>query len=232
MARAEAAPVRVAPEKPAPAAGAANPLVIVPDPGAKPDEAGRIKGTVYELLPAPAATASLKPLEKAKLPQDRLHRVKPGETVPSLARRYRVTPRSLMVANGLGSPSELRTGARLKVPGTFQVAYNHSKINFDVPPRVENGLPLAPFRQIFEHTGGVVVWYHDTKQVRAAAEGAEIKLQIGSKEALVNQMVIVMDREAFIDSGRTLVPISFVKKALNLTAEYDVRTGTIHLVRR
>lgn len=213
----------------APAAPGRGPLLIVPENGAKPDEAGRVRGTVYEVQTAPAERVAL--TEKV-LPKDRMHKVVKGESLLQIARRYRVTPRSLMVANGLSDARKVNAGSQLRVPGAFQVAYNNKTIKFDVPPRVENGLALAPFRQIFEHTGGVVVWYHDTKQIRASNDRAEVKLHIGSKEALVNQMVILMDREAFIDSGRTIVPIAFVRKALDLTAEYDVRTGTIHLVRK
>ncbi len=109
---------------------------------------------------------------------------------------------------------------------------NNERVAFDVSPRIENGLPIAPFRQIFEHSGGVVVWYADTKEVRGSSDKTEIMLKIGSKEALVNKMVMVMDREAFIDNGRTVVPINFMEKSLELKAEYDVKNGTIVLVKR
>jgi hypothetical protein len=78
----------------------------------------------------------------------------------------------------------------------------------------------------------VVVWDAEKQEVNAANDQSAIKIKIGSKEALVNQTVIVMDREAFLDSGRTMVPISFMEKALELKAEYDVKSGTIMLVRR
>lgn len=44
------------------------------------------------------------------------HVVRPGETLASLARRYGVTVRALMVANGLRAGHELKAGHRLTIP--------------------------------------------------------------------------------------------------------------------
>lgn len=165
-------------------------------------------------------------------PSDRKHRLAKGETLHTVARKYGVTVRSVQVANGLADGRGLRSGSILKVPGSFDVVVNNKRVAFDVPPRIENGLPITPFRQIMEYAGGVVVWDAEKQEVNAANEQSAIKIKIGSKEALVNQTVIVMDREAFLDSGRTMVPISFMEKALELKAEYDVKSGTIMLVRR
>jgi LysM repeat protein len=217
-------PVRAA--RPARVARAAAPdplIVAVVDPDATPNQAGRVPVKLYR--PKPAA---LKPVA----PKDRSYRTQRGDTIASVARKFRVSPRSIMVANGMTGGSSLRSGSVIKVPGTFDVVLNDSRVAFDVNPRVENGLSLAPFRQMFEHAGGVVVWYPDQQEVRAANPQKEVRLQIGSKEAKVNQVVVVMDREAFIDSGRTIVPVSFMEKALDLKAEYDVKTGTIILAPR
>lgn len=197
---------------------AKEPVIVVVDPNAKPDRNGKRPAQVFRL--------------RDRLPRDREHRVSKGETLDALARKYRVTSRSILVANGITSPRRLQTGATIKIPGSFNVVLNHQRVAFDVAPRVENGLPLAPFRQIFEHAGGVVVWYGETQEVRAATETKDVKVKIGSKEATVNQMVVVMEKEAFIESGRTIVPISFLEKALDLVAEYDVRSGSVHLVKK
>ncbi len=197
---------------------AKEPVIVVVDPNAKADQNGKRPAQVFRL--------------RDRMPRDREHRVAKGETLEALARKYRVTTRSILVANGITSPRRLQTGASLKIPGSFNVVLNHQRVAFDVAPRVENGLPLAPFRQIFEHAGGVVVWYGETQEVRAATESKDVKVKIGSKEATVNQMVVVMEKEAFIESGRTIVPISFLEKALDLVAEYDVRSGSVHLVKK
>ena len=118
------------------------------------------------------------------------------------------------------------------IPGTFNVAMNDGPVGFDVSPRVERGLPIAPFRQIFEHAGGVVVYYPESRSLTARKPEKEIQVKIGSKEALVNQAVVIMDRAAFVDSGRTMLPMRFITEALDMKAEYDPKTGTLYLTRK
>ena len=199
-----------------------GPIIVLVDPQAKPDKSGRKPAQVFRLN-RPAAP---------KLPTDRRYRVHSRDTLQSIARKFKVTPKSLLVANGLTEARGVRSGSIIRVPGTYDVVLNDRRVAFDVTPRVENGLALTPFRQIFEHAGGVVVWYPDSREVRAANDLREVKLQIGSKEAKVNQAVVIMDRAAFLDSGRTIVPLSFMERALDLVAEYDPKNGTVLLVRK
>lgn len=49
-------------------------------------------------------------------PAVRTHKVKLGQTLSSIARRYKVSVASLREANGLGESSHIRPGMRLKVP--------------------------------------------------------------------------------------------------------------------
>jgi LysM repeat protein len=172
----------------------------------------------------------------ARLPQSAVkghrHQVQRGDTLSGIARQYGVTPRSILVANGLTGPSELHAGRSLSIPGTFTIALNDRSVDFDVQPRVEKGIAITPFRQIFEHTGGVVRYQPAEREVQARNASKEIKLKIGSREALVNSAVILMDREAFLDSGRTMVPVKFMTEALDLQAEYDLKTGAIYLVKK
>jgi len=207
------APVRMA------RAAKPDPIVVVLDPRAKPGQDGKVTAEVFRLN-LPSAI------------QDRSHRVQKGDTLDAIARKHGVTTKSLLVANGLADGRGLRSGSVIRVPGTYDIVLNDRRVAFDVAPRIENGLALTPFRQILEHAGGVVVWNPEAREVRAATDQRDIKLRIGSKEAHVNQVVVLMDREAFLDSGRTIVPLTFMEKALDLKAEYDVKNGTVMLVRR
>ncbi len=114
--------------------------------------------------------------------------------------------------------------SRLK---TFDIAFDNSQIAFDVPPRVENGLPLAPFRAIFEHSGGSVKWFGESKTVRAINNSKEIEIHIGENEATVNNQKVKMDAKAYIDRGRTIVPLSFVRDAMDVKVSYDAKTGHV-----
>ncbi|MCW3054712.1 MAG: Copper amine oxidase N-terminal domain [Chthonomonadales bacterium] len=110
---------------------------------------------------------------------------------------------------------------------TFDVAFDNTQIAFDVPPRIENGMPLAPFRAIFEHSGGTVKWYGESKTVRAINNSKEIEIHIGDKEAMVNNEKVKLDAKAYIDRGRTIVPLSFVKDAMDVKVTYDAKTGHV-----
>ncbi len=110
-----------------------------------------------------------------------------------------------------------------------QVAFDGEKIAFDVAPRVEAGMPVAPFRQIFEHTGGKVSWANDTKTMRAVNSDREIVIGVGRTSATVNGEKVSLGRAASLDRGRTIVPLNFVGKALNVDVKYDPATGRLSI---
>jgi Copper amine oxidase N-terminal domain len=140
-----------------------------------------------------------------------------------------VTPRS--------TPSAPRTSSALKpvfssnlgaeLTKKLMVAFDGSAISFDVEPRIEAGIPLAPFRQIFEHTGGQVMWAPDAKTVRALNADREVVIKVGAPGATVNGQSVTMERSSFIDRGRTIVPLSFVGKALDVNVDFDPATGKL-----
>jgi Copper amine oxidase N-terminal domain/Bacterial Ig domain len=112
---------------------------------------------------------------------------------------------------------------------SFQVAFDGAMIAFDVAPRVENGMPLAPFRQIFEHTGGQVMWAPETKVVRAVNAEKEVIIRVGQEKATVNGTSVNMEKAAYIERGRTIVPLSFVGQALDVDVQYDPATGRLQI---
>ena len=93
-------------------------------------------------------------------------------------------------------------------------------------------MAITPFRQVFEHTGGVVKYHSAEREVQAVSPEKQVRIKIGSRQALVNSAVVLMDRAAFLDSGRTMVPVKFMTEALDLKAEYDVKTGAIYLIHK
>ena len=196
-----------------------GPMIVIPESGKKPGKNNRVAARVMVL-------------NSRGLVRDRTYVVRKGETLKAIAVRHNVTPRSILIASNLRDGAAVRPGMKVRVPGTFDVVMGDSQIAFDVQPRIEAGVAIAPFRQIFEHTGGIVKWDGDTQSVQATNESVEVKIRIGSAEATVNQKVIVMDREAFIDSGRTMVPLRFMEESLDLKAEYDVKNKRVYLVRK
>lgn len=132
----------------------------------------------------------------------------------------------------VGSPKRIAKNtvavAGMKVNGkAIEVAFDNQRIAFDVAPRIERGVPLAPFRQIFEHTGGKVEWYQKSQTVRAFNSEREVEFRVGAKEAKVNNRIVAIERKPYIENGRAIVPLSFVRDALNVKVNFDASTGRL-----
>jgi len=121
----------------------------------------------------------------------------------------------------------ITTGQRLPNIGAFAIVYNTQFVDFDVQPRVTDGVPLTPFRHLIEKAGGKVDWAGKQKTVEAKADGNDIFLHIGDTFAQINKQRIELEKPSFIDSGRTIVPLSFMRDALNVNIEYDKATGHV-----
>ncbi|MBO8170222.1 MAG: copper amine oxidase N-terminal domain-containing protein [Thermoanaerobacteraceae bacterium] len=97
---------------------------------------------------------------------------------------------------------------------------NGKKPNFDVQPRVENGRTLVPFRALGEAFGALINWDAATQTVSFEKGDTLVQLPIGQTIALVNGQQYQLDVAAFIDNGRTLVPLRFIMEALNAKVDY------------
>lgn len=179
----------------------------------------------------------LKPVIVPTLPSDRvkggriIHAVRPGETPERVARAYGVPVKRLLASNHLGRRGQFALGETIAVPSPVRIALNDLPIQFDVAPRIQNGVTTAALRQICEAAGGQVDWDAKTKEVRATSGATEIVLRIGSRFATVNGQRVALDTIAAVYGGRTLVPVKFLTDALKLHAEYDLRSGEISLHR-
>src|SRR6185436_12874211 len=111
--------------------------------------------------------------------------------------------------------------------GAFDVAFDGIRIAFDVSPRIENGIKLAPFRQIFEHTGGRLYWFNEVKTVKAVNSSRDIEIKIGKQDALVNNSTVSMEHRPYIISGRTIVPLTFIRDALSVKINFDDKSGRL-----
>jgi len=130
------------------------------------------------------------------------------------------------VKSGVGLLSVTK-GARVPNIGAYSILMNSQYVEFDVQPRVENGVPLTPLRHLLEAADGKVSWEHLTKIMRAQAEGREIVVKIGDKMASINSLPVEMELAAFLERGRTIVPLSFIKDTLDVAIEFDAKTGHV-----
>jgi membrane-bound lytic murein transglycosylase D len=105
-------------------------------------------------LHLPRGTASAFSAEIADIPADkwvswRRHRVDAGETLTSIAKKYRVTPAAIAEANGLESGMPLELGAKLIIPAARPVEETKSRL---VRYRVRKGDTLGGIADQFSVT--------------------------------------------------------------------------------
>ncbi|MGV3614563.1 MAG: stalk domain-containing protein [Fimbriimonas sp.] len=132
--------------------------------------------------------------------------------------------RNVAAASGL---VRITKGQRIPNLASFAVVLNSQFVDFDVNPRVDDGVPMTPFRHLIEKSGGTVVWENMNKSVKAKAEGKDIAFQIGDLNAKINALNVTLETAPYLDRGRTIVPLSFLSDALNVTIEYDKETGHV-----
>lgn len=119
-------------------------------------------------------------------------------------------------------------GQRLpNISGPLSILMNAQPVVFDVAPRIENGIPLTPFRHLFESAGGNVSWDNLAKELSADGDGQNIWIKIGSRTARVNKIDVDMEIAPFLERGRTIVPLSFIKDSLSVDVQYDPKTGHV-----
>ena len=118
-------------------------------------------------------------------------------------------------------------GQRIPNIGAFAIELNSQFVKFDVQPRVDDGVPMTPLRYLLEKDGGKVKWENMTKTVKASADGKSITIQIGDKNAKVDEVTMSMEVTPYLDRGRTIVPLSFIHDALGVNVEYDKETGHV-----
>ncbi len=158
-----------------------------------------------------------------------LLKVEPGETLGAISRKTGVSAKELARMNNLKHDGPIPAGHSIIVPrsGAFDVAFDGIRIAFDVQPRIESGIKLAPFRQIFEHTGGRLYWFNEVKTVKAVNSARDIEIKIGNSNALVNNSTVSMERKPYIISGRTIVPLTFIRDALSVKINFDDKSGRL-----
>lgn len=123
-------------------------------------------------------------------------------------------------------------GQRLPNIGTFNIVLNSAPVVFDVQPRVQDGVALTPFRALFEQAGGKVDWENLAKALSASGMGKDVLIKIGDRTALVNKIEVSMELAPFIERGRTIVPLSFIRESLDVEVDYDPATGHVLITKK
>gem|GEM_PF-3563004 len=103
----------------------------------------------------------------------------------------------------------------------IKVYLNGNQLFFDVPPIIEDGRTLVPFRAIGEALGAKIAWEDQAQTITLDMSATKIELKIGDPVAHVNGESVNLDVPAEIVSGRTLVPLRFVGEYLGAGVQWD-----------
>jgi hypothetical protein len=117
----------------------------------------------------------------------------------------------------------------LRAAGERTLMFNSSRLPLERPLVAEGSVMFGPLRQIFEAGGGSLMWQARTGTVTAHTATKDIALTMGSQTALINQKPVMLDGVPYINNGRTMIPLSFLQSALNVTVHYDAATGHLQI---
>jgi hypothetical protein len=111
----------------------------------------------------------------------------------------------------------------------LNVTVNGTEVALEVPSRIVNDRTMVPVSFLTRQMGFPVRWDELTRQVYIG-EQEEIVLTIDSSTALMDGELFELDAPAMIENGRTLVPLSFISRALGADVEWngDTRSVTVH----
>lgn len=223
--------------------GVATPKVTTPKVS-EPKTVPVVKTTVTATTPAktppklqPTSTkvapkiddkvATLKsPVVDGGIPMGNLNMVPTGTRV---ARPYGLPN---FAAEAASKVLSIDKGFRMEGVNTFAVLYNGRFVEFDVQPRVDEGIPMTPFRHLIKKAGGMVEWLKSAKEVNASADGTKIWFKVGDANAKVNDQSFKLEMAPYIDRGRTIVPLTFMRDALKVNIDFDPSTGHVLITKK
>ncbi len=133
-------------------------------------------------------------------------------------------------------PSAERTTTPPEVPAIpaavaavrdIQVVFDGEMLELRAAPEANQGISIAPLREIFEHTDGVLYWFPVEKKVHAINDDVDLRLQIGNPQVRVNDQTQTLVLAPYIKQGRTMVPLQFLADTLDVTIQFNPTTGQI-----
>jgi hypothetical protein len=63
--------------------------------------------------------------------------------------------------------------------------------------------------------------------MKADADGRQIIVRIGDRFAAINDLQVELEITPFLEKGRTIVPLSFIRDSLEVNVDYDPVTGHV-----
>jgi len=97
----------------------------------------------------------------------------------------------------------------------------------DVKPLIRDGRTYIPFRSVFNGLGAEIEYDSATGMVGAKKDGQTVSFVPGETTYRKNGTIQQMDGKAFVENGRTYVPVRFAAKALGASVGWDESARTV-----
>lgn len=176
-------------------------------------EALRGKGTNALLLGAGAAYAGKK-YNDAKKAQEKENQQRQRAT--------QATPPPM--GNEFG-----RASSAMMAGSDINVLVNEQKVSFaDQKPQVVAGRVYVPMRGVLEKMGANVQW-NERERAIVAMHGDKTVMLPAQGQAMVNGRPVATDAPAFIENGRTMVPLRFMAETFGAQVNWDPQDREVNI---
>jgi hypothetical protein len=128
----------------------------------------------------------------------------------------------------LAAPRPSPTPAVERPTRSIAIVINGEQLNPDDQPRIVSGRVLLPMRAVFAALG--ISISRDGGTILARLPSGNIKLTVGSSEAIVNGNPVGLDSPVTEYKDALYVPLRFLSAALGATVNYDPHAGRVEIV--
>ncbi|MFD0681562.1 MULTISPECIES: copper amine oxidase N-terminal domain-containing protein [unclassified Paenibacillus] len=100
-------------------------------------------------------------------------------------------------------------------------------------PYNSNGTIMVPVRFVVEQLDADVAWEQATQKVTITdlVSGVVINLNVGSKQATVNGMIKMLEKESELTNGSTYVPIRFIAESMGAKVNWNQELQMVTITR-
>ncbi len=103
----------------------------------------------------------------------------------------------------------------------IKIVIDQESLILKQPPILEGGSIFLPLKTIFEALDIKVGWDAKTQTVTGVKENTIIKLEVGKRQASINNKKVLMDVECKMINNNVMVPAGFVAENLDVDIEWD-----------
>lgn len=140
---------------------------------------------------------------------------------------------NLLTINLLGSLSyaEIKTPNIYFKIGQYSYFIDNSEKKMDSQALVHNGRTMVPMKYVAEAFGGEVKWDSTTKTAKIVFEDKTLIIPVEQSKIYINEDKIEMDTKPLLVDGRTMLPVAYIARALDLETKWDKNTQIVEITK-